>query len=97
LTGRIESRKKAYSYILKKLKELDPASNYRLSIIVNGIDYISLNHLIELKEGTSDPPLQLVTNLKKILQLTTSEVEIDKYLIQPFQDKNLIPNRSRNH
>ena len=96
LTGRIESRKRAYSYILKKAKELDLAGNYRHSKVANGIDYISLNNLIELKEGTSDPPLQLVTSLKNLLKGITNETEIDKYLVQPFIDQNLNPNRSKN-
>ncbi len=95
MTSRIESRKRAYSYILKKAEELNLIDNYRHSKIANGIDYISLNDLIELKEGTCDPPLQFVTILKKLLQGTINETEIDKYLVQPFIDKNLNPDGSK--
>ena len=93
---RIESRKKAYSFVLKKAKELGFAHNYRLSKIGNDIDYISLNDLIGLKEGTNDPPLQLVTSLKKLLQGTANETEIDQYLIQPFIDQSQNHTRSNN-
>ncbi len=92
---RIESRKKAYSFVLKKAKELGFAYNYRLSKIGNDIDYISLNDLIELKEGASDPPQQLVNSLRKLLQGTSSEAEIDKYLIQPFIDQS--PNHTKSN
>ncbi len=81
---RIESRKKAYSFVSKKVKELGFTHNYRLSKIGNDIDYISLNDVIGLKEGTNDPPLQLVTSLKKLLQGTANETEIDHYFTQPF-------------
>jgi hypothetical protein len=95
LKERIESRKKAYSFILKKVKELDFANNYRLGKISNDIDYMSLNDLIGLKEGTNDPPLQLVTSLKKFLRGTANETEIDQYLIQPFIDQS--PNHTKSN
>ena len=89
LTDRIESRKKVYCFILKKAKESDSASNNRLSKTDNGIDCILINNLIGPKEGTSGPPLQLVTSIKKLLQGTTNETEIGQYLVKPFIDQNL--------
>ena len=79
------------------MKELDLASNHRLNKTDSGIDYISLNDLIELKEGTSNPPQQLVTSLRRLLQGTTNEAEIDKYLAQPFKDPNLEPTGNENY
>ena len=71
------------------MKALDTAGHYRLNKIANSIDYISLDDLIGLKEGTSDPSLQLVASLKKVLSVTTNAKEIHDYLVQPFIDKNL--------
>ena len=79
------------------MKALDTASHYRLNKIANSIDYISLDDLIGIKEGTSDPSLQLVASLKKVLPGTTNAKEIDKYLVRPFKDLNLDSARSKNH
>jgi hypothetical protein len=96
LIDRIESRKRAYSYLLKKARELNLASKYRDKKIANDIGYISLNELTELKEGKSDPPLQVVASLKKLLRGTVNETEIDNYLVRPFVDQNLSPDRIKN-
>ena len=96
MTGRMESRVNAYYYIMEKVKNLELHSDYKLSKIANGVDYISLNDLIGLKEGTSDPPPQLVTNLKKLLKGVTSETEIDQYLVQPFRRTIRKASRSTN-
>jgi len=95
LKERIESRKKAYSLVLKKIKELGFAHNYRLNKIGNDIGYISLNDGIGSKEGTNDPPLQLVTSFKKLIQGTANETEIDQYLIQAFIDQS--PNHTKSN
>ena len=84
---RIKNRKRAHSLVFKKTKELDFANNHRHSKPGNDI--------VGLKEGTSDPSLQLVIGLKKLLQGTVHETEIDQYLTQPFIDKS--PNQNKNN
>ncbi|MFC1875007.1 hypothetical protein ACFLY3_02485 [Chloroflexota bacterium] len=96
MKDQIASRTKAYSFILKKVKEIDLAGNYRSSKITDFIDYISINDLIELKEGISNPSQQLVTNLKKLLQGATNEAEIDRYLVRPFIDQDSNHTKSNN-
>jgi len=49
---------------------------------------ISLDELVGLKEGLSDPSQELVVALKKILRRVTSEAEIDKHLVKPFLPTN---------
>ena len=87
MKNQIKSRKKAYSFILKKVKELNLASNCKSSKITDFIDYISINDLIELKESIVNPSQQLVTDLKKPLQGAASESEIDRYFVRPFIDQ----------
>ncbi|MCK4696667.1 MAG: hypothetical protein KAT53_00015 [Dehalococcoidia bacterium] len=84
MTTRGESRKIAYQYIVKQSKKL----NLRLSLtsdeVLKDIN-ISLNELIKLKEGLDDPSPELVQALKKLLLGVATVVEIDKYLVRPFQ------------
>lgn len=47
--------------------------------------YISLQHLLELKEGLADPAEQLVLALKSLLRGIAREAEIDEYLVTPFR------------
>ena len=68
MKDKIASRKQAYSFILKKVKELDLARNYRFSKEAGLFDYISINDLAELREGTSDPSQHLISNLVSLLQ-----------------------------
>jgi len=86
LTTRGESRKIAYEYIVKQSKKL----NLKLSLtsveVLKDIN-ISLNELIRLKEGLDDPSPELVQALKKLLLGVATVVEIDKYLVRPFQPK----------
>ena len=87
LTSRVSSRKQAYSFIVKKTNKLKTSDYYRLDKKGNDDNYISLSDLEGLKNGTSDPPPELVVSLKYILQGTTNETEIDKYLVQPFKEQ----------
>ncbi len=86
MTTRGESRKIAYQYIVKQSKKL----NLRLSLISDEVlkdINISLNELIRLKEGLDDSSPELVQALKKLLLGVATVVEIDKYLVRPFQPK----------
>jgi hypothetical protein len=94
LKDKIASRKQAYSFILKKVKELILASNYRLSKGAELLDYISINDLTEPREGISDPSQHLIAKLKCFLKGITSESEINRYLIRPFKYKN--PSNNQN-
>jgi len=51
---------------------------------ITDVNYVSLNDLVGLKDGLTDPPQQLVVALKKLLKSVASEVEIDEYLVKPF-------------
>ena len=83
---RVESRKIAYQYIVEQSKK----PNLQLSVtsdeVIKDVN-ISLAELMRLKEGLDDPSLELVRALKKLLLGVVSEVEIDKYLVSPFQPK----------
>jgi len=86
LPTRVESRKIAYQYIVEQSKK----PNLQLSVtsdeVIKDVN-ISLAELMRLKEGLDDPSLELVRALKKLLLGVVSEVEIDKYLVRPFQPK----------
>lgn len=86
MTTRGESRKIAYQYIVEQSKK----PNLKLSLtsdeVLKDIN-ISLNELIRLKEGLDDPSPELVQALKKLLLGVATVVEIDKYLVRPFQPK----------
>lgn len=97
MISRVFSRKQAYSFIIKKINKLELSDYYRLNKIGNGINYISLSDLIGLKNGTSDPPRQLVASLKSLLQGTATEAEIDKYLVQPFKEQEPNQSGTKNH
>ena len=87
MTSRRESRKKAYHYIVAQVKKLNLNLDRTSEKITNDVDYISLNDLIGLKDGLTDPPQKLVVALKKLLKSVTNEVEIDKYLVKPFHNE----------
>ena len=89
MTSRIESRRKAYRFILKKIKSIDIVKKYRLNQIANDTDCISLDDLIGLTESTEDPSPQFVTSLKEFLQGTANEKGIDHYLVRPFRNKTI--------
>ena len=86
MTTRGESRKIAYQYIVKQSKKLNLKLSLTSDEILKDIN-ISLNELIRLKEGLDDPSPELVQALKKLLLGVATVVEIDKYLVRPFQPK----------
>jgi len=77
LKDRLENRKKAYSYILARISRVSLQRSEKS-------DLISLDDLIRLKEGLSDPTPELVSALKPFLKTVTSEADIDEHLIKPF-------------
>jgi hypothetical protein len=75
-------RKTAYNYIKGQLSKLhgrhydgDPA------IIV------TLDELMLLKEGLTDPSAELVASLKQLFQGISTEAEIDARLVVPFRQR----------
>jgi len=87
LTSRRESRKRAYHYIITQATKLNPDLSRTSDKAAVDVNYVSLNDLVELKEGLTDPTQQLVAALKKLLKSVVSEVEIDEYLAKPFRTK----------
>ena len=96
MTSRVSNRKQTYPFIVKKNSKLKISDNYRLCIIENGIGNIPPSDLVRLKNSPSDPP-QLVASLKHLLQSTTSESEIDKFLVQPFKEQKPDQSSIENH
>jgi len=86
IADRVFSRKKAYLFVARKIQKLKASDYYRFNKTGNAVNYISLSDLIGLKNGTSDPSPELVSNLKKLLQGSAIEAEIDRYLVQPFEE-----------
>ena len=88
MISRYENRTRAYRYIVEQAKkinwDLTPTSDRTVADNCN----ISLDELVGLKEGFSDPSQEVVVALKKILRRVTSEAEIDKYLVKPFLPTN---------
>ena len=73
----IKKRQKAFSYIM------DQAGKLNMNTAgLNG--YISLEEIIKLKEGISDPSEMLVTQLKELFKHVSTEEDIYNNLIKPF-------------
>lgn len=87
MTSRRESRKRAYHYIITQATKLNLDLNRTSDKVAADANYISLNDLVGLKEGLTDPTQQLVVALKKVLKSVASELEIDEYLVKPFHTK----------
>lgn len=87
MTGRRESRKRAYHYIMTQSKRLDLNPNRSSGKAIGDDYYISLHDLLQLKEGLADPPERLVLALKNLLEGVAGEAEIDEYLVMPFRPK----------
>ena len=87
MTSRRESRKRAYHYIITQATKLNLDLSRTSDKAAADANYISLNDLVGLKEGLTDPTQQLVGALKKLLKSVASEVEIDEYLVKPFHTK----------
>ena len=78
---RSENRKIAYRYIVEQSKKMNRTSDE----VLKDIDNISLDELTRLREGLIDPSSELVQALKKLSLVVTTEDEINKYLVEPFQ------------
>ena len=76
----------AYEYIIKQSKKLNLELSHTSDEVLKDIN-ISLNELFRLKEGLDDPSLELVQALKKLLLGVATVVEMDEYLVRPFQPK----------
>ena len=75
----IEKRQKAYSYIVNQAQKLKLAET-------NLDGYISLEEIINLKEGVADPSEVLIRQLKELFKHVSSEEEIYHNLIKPFEN-----------
>ena len=82
-----EKRKKAYEYIVEKLRQLERDRKYATDERINDVNLISQAEIEELKKEITEPPIELVAVLKKLLQHVVSESEIDEHLVKPFLAK----------
>ena len=87
MINRRKSRKSAYRYIMgqakKAARDLSPKSDRTIA----GVNYLSLDDILRLKEGISDKSQNLVAILEKLLCHIASEAKIDDYLVTPLQLK----------
>jgi hypothetical protein len=74
-----ELRKEAYRYILEILRKLPVTSISDDSYIA-----ISLDELMQLKEGIANPSPELINMLRKLLKGTVTEAEFNSRLVEPF-------------
>jgi hypothetical protein len=77
---RVILRCNAYRYITDKLCTLTAANDVPDEVT------ISLEELRQIKEGLTDPSKILVDSLKQILGDNANSIEIDNYLVKPFED-----------
>ena len=74
-------RRDAYKYILERLSKL------RIGLCdEDSLSNITLDEIRLLKEGMADPSAALVASLKRLLKGIVSEVEIETYLVKPFEE-----------
>jgi hypothetical protein len=78
--NRVIQRCNAYRYITEKLCALTCTNNVPDDVT------ISLEELRQIKEGLADPSKILVDSLKQILGDNANAVEIDNYLVKPFEE-----------
>jgi len=78
--NRCELRKEVYKYIIEMLRKFPDISNN----VALGTS-VTLDDLIMLKEGVTDPSPALVEALKLLLKGVVTELEIDKHLVTPFE------------
>ena len=87
MKSRSDSRKRTSRYIMEQGKKLDLNLD-RSKDKTTAADYcISLHDLLDLKEGLSTPPEQLVLALKSLLKGVAKKAEKDEYLVRPFRSK----------
>jgi hypothetical protein len=75
-------RKTAYEYIKEQIGNL-----HRLSRSTSQPTIIPLNDLMLLKEGLTDPSVELVALLKQLLKGFVTESDLDAHLVEPFQQR----------
>jgi hypothetical protein len=73
-------RKTAYKYIKGQLSKFH-GRNYNGDPTI----IVTLDELILLKEGLTDPSAELVASLKQLFQGISIEAEIDARLVVPFK------------
>ncbi len=84
MTRRRENRIRAYRYIIERIRQVNQALGHEPEKILADVGNISLDDLMQLREGISDPPRELVDALKRLLSAVASDTEIDEYLVTPF-------------
>ena len=84
MTGKRETRKRAYRYVMTQTKKLNLDLMHGPDETITDVNY----DLVGLKEGPAGPPQELVVALKKLLKDVASEAEIDEYLVRPFSTKS---------
>lgn len=72
-------RKEAYRYIQVILGKLPVDASD-----IDRSQFISLEEISRLREGSADPSVSLVTSLKKLLKGTVAEADIEAHLVLPF-------------
>jgi hypothetical protein len=75
-----QSRKEAYRFILEILHRF-PSSSIGSDLFTD----ISLDELMQLKEGSANPTPELVDWLKHSFSGFVNEAELDAHLIEPFK------------
>ncbi len=78
---RYETRRQAYEFIQHSLGQL-PVYSYNSK----QAPCILLDDLVRLKQGLIDPPPALVSSLKELFGDSFIQGEIDRYLVEPFQE-----------
>jgi hypothetical protein len=78
--SRSQIRKTAYEYVKGKISKLQD-----FSYDADHPSTISLNELMLLKDGLTDPSSELVALLKQLLKGSITEADIDAHLVEPFQ------------
>ena len=79
-----KNRIRAYRYIVEQAKKLNRDLERKQEQALSNVDYVSLNELLDLKEGLRNPSQELVVALKNILSPVASATEIEEYLTKPF-------------
>jgi hypothetical protein len=80
MSDRCNLRKEAYRYILQRLSDLPASAGNK-----NWLQCVSLEELLQLKEGIADPSAALVALIKDLVGDTVSDIEIQVRLVTPFQ------------
>ncbi|MFC1873505.1 hypothetical protein ACFLW3_01670 [Chloroflexota bacterium] len=88
MANEVAKRRKAYEYILSQANKLPPDNSKILSADVSTGGHISLEDLLQLKEGLSNSSETLIKQLKELFINVISEDDISCHLIKPFSPEN---------